>query len=175
MEPQDLPGSWGTPMVPLPCSWTPARPPHHRPKGVWVLPPLSERRRLSQVDHFRGSITRLWHWLSTLRSAELPRHRQDSLLAASQALPDGLDDPQGSFQKFQLSSIHSILLCQIYPGAVRPGHPWVVFPFVYKCYVTGIGNEGILCLILGVKPRQSINVKKWLLEKVSQLRCRSQF
>src|SRR5271156_455727 len=70
MEPQDLSGSWGTPIVPLPCSLTPARPRHHRPLGALVLPPLVGRRRLSRVDRFRGSITRLWHLLSTLHGLD---------------------------------------------------------------------------------------------------------
>jgi len=40
-----------------------------RLSGTSVLPPLSWRRRLQQQSLFRGSITRLWHWLFTLRAA----------------------------------------------------------------------------------------------------------
>jgi len=69
-------------------------------------PPLCPRRRLPH-SYFRGSITRLRHWLSTLRSAGYPYTTQDSLPAVGQTLPDGLDYPQGSIERFQaVSYIH---------------------------------------------------------------------
>jgi hypothetical protein len=54
--------------------------------------------------NFRGSITRLWHWLSTLRRPGCPDTTQDSLPAAGRALPDGLDYPQGSIERFRVVS-----------------------------------------------------------------------
>ena len=69
-------------------------------------PPLCPRRRLPH-SYFRGSITRLRHWLSTLRRPGRPDTTQDSLPAAGQALPDGLGYPQGSIERFQgVSYIH---------------------------------------------------------------------
>ena len=103
---QDLLRSWGTPIVLLPCSPTPARPTHQA---------LTMRRRGPRCVHdegsrncsFRGSITRLRHWLSTLRRPDHPDTTQDSLPAVGQTLPDGLAYPQGSIERFQaVSYIH---------------------------------------------------------------------
>ncbi len=57
------------PMVPMPCSWTPAEP--------WCLaftaprccPPTSRRGGPRRQTSFRSSITRPQHWLFTLRAA----------------------------------------------------------------------------------------------------------
>jgi len=62
-------------------------------------PPICPPRRLPH-SYFRGSITRLRHWLSTLRRPGRPDTTQDSLPTAGQALPDGLDYPQGSIERF---------------------------------------------------------------------------
>ena len=126
---QDLLRSWGTPIVLLPCSPTPAGPtasgptmPRHGPRSV--------HGRGSRSYSFRGSITRLRHWLSTLRSAGCPYTTQDSLPAVGQTLPDGLGYPQGSDERFQgvsyirssfpkltqrkvAASLNAILSCQI--------------------------------------------------------------
>lgn len=72
-------------------------------------PPWRKRRGLLHC-RFRGSIPRLWCSLSTLRPGGLPPRTQDSLPAAGQALPGGLD-PQGSNERFQ-SVLHLILLSQ---------------------------------------------------------------
>jgi hypothetical protein len=48
----DLTGSWDAPSVPLPCSLTPAGPPHPTGLGVSVLPPYPIRRRLPRVNNF---------------------------------------------------------------------------------------------------------------------------
>ena len=64
-------------------------------------PPLKRKRRLLQLDSFRGSITRLQHSLSTLRREGRPSTTQDSFPAAGQALPDGLGYPQGSCERFR--------------------------------------------------------------------------
>jgi hypothetical protein len=80
----DASGHDGTSMQPLPC------PQQRLPHSV-----------------FRGSITRLRHWLSTLRRSGRPNTTQDSLPAVGQTLPDGLDYPQGSIERFQgVSYIH---------------------------------------------------------------------
>ena len=89
----------------LPCSSTPA--------GLTHLA-LTMRRRGprcvhdegSHVSYFRGSITRLRHWLSTLRRPGYPDATQDSLPAVGQALPDGLDYPQGSNERFSGCILH---------------------------------------------------------------------
>jgi hypothetical protein len=96
----DLPSSWGTPIVGLPRSQTPA--------GRWLLdpckstawPPLLKRQRLPQ-GNFRSSIAWLSDSLSTLRWKSHPFTAQDSLPGAGQALLDGLDYPQGSDERFQ--------------------------------------------------------------------------
>jgi hypothetical protein len=96
---QDLLRSWGTPIVLLPCSPTPAGP---------TNPAIAVRRRGPRYVHgegsrnysFRGSITRLRHWLSTLRRPGRPDTTQDSLPAVGQTLPDGLVYPQGSIERF---------------------------------------------------------------------------
>ena len=77
-----------------------------RPCDASARPPLCPQRRLPH-SYFRGSITRLRHWLSTLRRPGRPDTTQDSLPAAGQALPDGLGYPQGSIERFQgVSYIH---------------------------------------------------------------------
>ena len=66
----------------------------------------------SRIAHFRGSITRLQHSLSTPSSAGYPVTTQDSLPAAGQALPDGLDYPHGPNERFQIYVMFIILLSQ---------------------------------------------------------------
>ena len=92
--------SWGTPIVLLPCSPTPVGPAHlaimMRRRG-----PRYVHGEGSRINSFRGSITRLRHWLSTLRRPGRPDTTQDSLPAAGQTLPDGLDYPQGSDERFR--------------------------------------------------------------------------
>jgi hypothetical protein len=69
-------------------------------------PPVCPRRRLPH-SYYRGSITRLRHWLSTLRRPDYSDATQDSLPAVGQTLPDGLDYPQGSIERFHdVSYIH---------------------------------------------------------------------
>jgi hypothetical protein len=66
--------------------------------------PRSVQDEGSRIDVFRGSITRLRHWLSTLRRPGYPDTTQDSLPAVGQTLPDGLDYPQGSIERFRVVS-----------------------------------------------------------------------
>jgi len=96
---RDLLRSWGTPIVLLPCSPTPAGP-THQALTMHRHGPRSVHDEGSRVTYFRGSITRLRHWLSTLRRPGRPDATQDSLPAVGQTLPDGLDYPQGSSERF---------------------------------------------------------------------------
>ena len=96
----------GEPAVLLPCSPTPAGPTHQaitmRRRG-----PRYVHGEGSRINSFRGSITRLRHWLSTLRRPGRPGTTQDSLPAAGQALPDGIAYPQSSNERFHdVSYIH---------------------------------------------------------------------
>jgi len=93
----------GNPLVPMPCSPTPAEP---------TCQAITTRRRGPRLNHdegsrvqsvFRGSITRPWYSLSTLRSAGYPDTTQDSLPAAGLALPGGFGYPQGSIERFQIA------------------------------------------------------------------------
>ena len=87
---QDLPSSWGTSMVRLPCSKpTPAGllAPDH---GVQQRGPWSSKGRGSHDWVFRRSIARLSDSLSTLRRVRYLTTTQDSLPVAGQALLDGL-------------------------------------------------------------------------------------
>jgi hypothetical protein len=96
---RDLLRSWGTPIVLLPCSPTPVGPLHL----AWAMQrhgPRCVHDEGSCITYFRGSITRLRHWLSTLRRPGRPDATQDSLPAVGQTLPDGLGYPQGSIERF---------------------------------------------------------------------------
>ena len=95
---QDLLRSWGTQCA-LALLSDPGRTDASGPCDAPARPPLCPRRRLPH-SYFRGSITRLRHWLSTLRRPGRPDTTQDSLPVAGQALPDGLDYPQGSNERF---------------------------------------------------------------------------
>ena len=69
--------------------------------------PRSVHDEGSRVTYFRGSITRLRHWLSTLRRPGRPGTTQDSLPTVGQTLPGGLEYPQGSIETFlDVSYIH---------------------------------------------------------------------
>ena len=110
---QDLPRSWGTPLVRSPCSSTPAGP-THQATSMRRHGPRTDHREGSPQRNFRGSITRLSHWLSTLRSGRYRTTTQDSLPATGQVLPDGLDYPQGSIERFQAQLMRAILLPQAF-------------------------------------------------------------
>lgn len=81
-------------------------------------PPLCPQRRLPQM-YFRGSITQLQHWLSTLRRPGYPNTTQDSLPVAGQALPGGIGYPQDSNERFQTHIMFAILPSQAF---VAQGH-----------------------------------------------------
>ena len=82
-----------------------------RPLRCRSVAPAMRTAKAPDDEVFRGSITRLSDWLSTLRRAGCPATTQDSLPAAGQALPDGLY-PQGSIERFQMCFLHLILLSQ---------------------------------------------------------------
>ena len=101
---QDLPSSWGTSMIRLPCSKpTPAGllAPDHYSAAAWPL--VIEWQRLPRKV-FRRSIAWLSDSLSTLRSAGYPNTTQDSLPAAGQALPDGLSTRKIPMKGFRFAS-----------------------------------------------------------------------
>ena len=60
------------PCVPMPCSTTPAGPTRQAIRRRRRGPRYSPRRRLPRQKFFRGSITRPWHSLSTLRGLGYP-------------------------------------------------------------------------------------------------------
>jgi hypothetical protein len=63
-------------------------------------PPLCPQRRLPRKSSFRGSITRLWHSLSTLR--QVPHDtRRKTRFPLSATLRDGIGYPQDSYERFQ--------------------------------------------------------------------------
>ena len=93
METTGSPTFLGNPLVPLPCSPTPAGPTcqaHLRHVDTAPAATTSKARRRSL---FRGSITQLQHSLSTLRRPGYPDTTQDSLPAVGQTLPDGIICP----------------------------------------------------------------------------------
>jgi hypothetical protein len=101
---QELPSSWGTSTVRLPCSNpTPAgllAPDHH---GAAAWPLVFQKQRLPRKV-FRSSIAWLSDSLSTLRRTSCPVTTQDSLPAAGQALPDGLSTRKIPTESFRVAS-----------------------------------------------------------------------
>src|ERR1041385_8268821 len=81
-ETADLPESWGT-LVTVRLGLRPRQDRHARPYGVPTRPPVGQRRGLPQ-ENFRGSMSRLSVWPSTLRRVGRPTAAQDSLPAAGQ-------------------------------------------------------------------------------------------
>ncbi len=70
--------------------------------GMSVLPPHSKTAKAPTIQHFRSSITRLLHWLFTLRAA---LSDDDAKLASG-----GLPDPSGWAFPFPLSSFREFPL-----------------------------------------------------------------
>jgi hypothetical protein len=89
------------PNADLPRSPTPAEPSRSRSlMTVAMLPPNLKQRRLPQFQPFRGSITRLFGLLSTLRSKGYPKTTQDSLPAVDQTLPGRIGCLPGRDERF---------------------------------------------------------------------------
>ena len=114
---QVLPSSWGTPIVPAPCSSTPAgrHAPNHR--GAAARPPLRERRGLPHWE-FRSSIAWLLNWLSAPRRVSRLIPAQDSLPGVGQTLLGGLSTRRVPTKGFRSASLHLILLSQASLGAI---------------------------------------------------------
>ena len=94
----DLPGSWRTLLCLCPALG-PRQDQRTRPCGALTRPPTETRRRLPRKYDFRGSMTRPWHSLSTLR----PRVASSDARLASRfwpALRGVIAYPQGSYERF---------------------------------------------------------------------------
>ena len=95
----------GNPRDPSPCSPTPAGP------GACLGPivnapdaaPAPNQNEGSPHCEFRGSITRLWAWLSTPREGGRPHPRKTHFRLLAPALPDGIRTRRVSTKGFQLS------------------------------------------------------------------------
>ena len=114
---QDLPSSWGTPIVRLHMfqsdSGRTAAPDHY---GAATWPLVFQKQRLPRKV-FRSSIAWLSDSLSTLRRTGYPATTQDSLPAAGQALPDGLSTRKVPTKGFRFASLHLIPPSQALLGA----------------------------------------------------------
>ncbi len=94
----------GEPSCAFALLFDPGRTDRTRPVAVCRRGPRFHKSEDSR-ERFRGSITRPGHSLSTLRREGHPSTTQDSLPAAGQALPDGFRYPQGSDERFRVSSL----------------------------------------------------------------------
>lgn len=95
---RNLPRSWRTPLVPLPCSSTSAHPTALALANRRHGPRFFDNEGDARQSSFRGSITRLQDWLSTLRRAA-----HDARLASSRWLgvTGRAFHPQGSNKGFE--------------------------------------------------------------------------
>ena len=85
-----------------------------RPLQCSGMAPAMATAKAPTIRHFRGSIARLGHSLSTLRRASHLAATQDSFSGAGQALPDGIGYPQGSDERFPSCFLHLFLLSQAF-------------------------------------------------------------
>ncbi len=117
---QDLPSSWGTPIVRLHMFLpTPAGLLAPDQYGAATWPLVCQQQRLPRKV-FRSSIAWLSDSLSTLRRMGYPTTTQDSLPAAGQALPDGLSTRKVPMKGFK-------------------GVDYISFPFPKLAWHNGIG------------------------------------
>ena len=132
---QDLPSSWGTPIVRLPMFFDPGRTACSRPVAEQQRGPRCGKDEGSHDDErFRGSIAWLSGWLRapceawSASPSSLPHPTQDSLPAAGQALPDGLSTRRVSAERFQSCLGHLILLSQACLAQFQNAPPdWLVY------------------------------------------------
>ncbi len=89
----------GNPCVPMPCSWAPVGPRTPGPCGASTWPPLVSTTKAPAMRRFRGSITRPWDWLSTLRPGGHPTRRKTRFRLLGQAWPGGILLPAGLRRK----------------------------------------------------------------------------
>ena len=106
---QDLPRSCRTPIVPLPCSPTPVGPNTPGPLRRVDMAPAVSTTKAPHVGTFEAQSHGFGTRCLRFAVAGYPTATQDSLPAAGQALPDGLDHPQGSIEGFQICLLHLIL------------------------------------------------------------------
>ena len=107
METAGRPKFLENPVVPTPCSWTPARPTLPGLYGSLARPHAVSTARALHERLFRGSITRHQHWLSTLRSAAHAAPRKTRFwLPASFARRDWL--PVGFLRKVSVMLLTSL-------------------------------------------------------------------
>ena len=85
-----------------------------RPLQCSGMAPAMATAKAPTIRHFRGSIARLGHSLSTLRRASHLAATQDSFSGAGQALPDGIGYPQGSDERFPSCFLHLFPLSQAF-------------------------------------------------------------
>ena len=91
----------GNPIVLLPCSPTTVGPRRLAFTALWWCPRTLKRRRLQRCGQFRGSITRLRHWLSTLRAA-IPDDDARLASGGGQPFPGGIPVyPLSSYRQFR--------------------------------------------------------------------------
>ena len=105
----------GTPHVPWPCSPTPAGPGTPGHCGVSAWPPRLTSTR-APARNFRGSITRPWHSLSTLRGDGRPPPRKTRFRLPARLCRAGFVHPQGSNERFP--SFESLPPLLSFPGAM---------------------------------------------------------
>ncbi len=104
---QDLPSSWGTPIVRLLMFFDSGRTACTRPLRSSSVALGMTKAKAPTIRVFRSSIAWLSDSLSTLRSAGYPNPTQDSLPAAGQALPDGLSTRWVPTKGFKAVSLHA--------------------------------------------------------------------
>ena len=114
------PGTWENPVR---SSANPGWTTTSDQSNVVTRPLVWRKQRLPRKD-FRGSIAWLSDSLSTLRSSDYSNPTQDSLLAAGQALPDGLSTRRIPMKGFKVVDYISfpfpkLCLAQLH----RPTHP----------------------------------------------------
>ena len=114
-EYRDLTGSWDAPPVPMPCSLTPAGPPHPT-NSVFRCCPRSQYDEGSRDEQFRGSITRRQHRLSTLHGGHRCPSCQTRLRRVVSLYREGVE-PSGHQQGFRSRTIHELPPFQAYPVA----------------------------------------------------------
>jgi hypothetical protein len=91
----------GNPVVPMPCSPTPAGPTTPGLYGASAWPPLCPQRRLPRQCTFRGSIARPGDWLSTLRPVGHPTRRKTRFWLLAKLCQAGLVTRRVSLKGFR--------------------------------------------------------------------------
>jgi hypothetical protein len=133
-----------------------------RPCSASARPPLPERRRLSELDTFRGSMTRLWHSLSTLRSLGHPTPRKTRFRLLAKLYRTGLVTRRVPVKGFRHASyITSSFpkLCLAQSG--RATRALIVPPRRPPFLIEASGKR----LVDGVRPTVTLSCRNQLLSK----------